>query len=114
MKKVNIGYWFNEKDPETIGFPIPVEKSATEDEVKKMLYVLEYFINPNSELLYYKGISMCRVCKCMNYAGEYQKRYKEPGKPMVILVVPEGLKHYVEKHKVLVPELIELYGKMKI
>lgn len=114
MQRIAIGYWYNKNIASTADLPRPVENSATDDEVKKMLHVLEYFIKPNSQMLYCKGISMCRICNCMNHSGEYHKRYKEPGKPMVILIVPEGLKHYVEKHKVLVPELIELYGKMKI
>jgi len=44
----------------------------------------------------------------MNYSGEYQYRHKESGKPTVILQIPEGLEHYIEKHNVLVPELLEL------
>lgn len=114
MKNVYIGYWYNEHDEETKDFPVPVKNSATDEEVRKMVHVLDHLIEPNSSMRYYKGISMCRVCNCMNHSGEYLKRYKEPGKPMVILVVPEGLRHYIEKHNVLVPQLIELYGKMKI
>ena len=113
MERIPIGYWRNERDSETLDFPVPQENTAAEHEVKQMLYVLDNFIIPNSSTRYYKGISMCRVCGCMNYSGEYEKRYKEHGKPMVIFVVPEGLRHYIEKHKVLIPKLIELYWKMK-
>lgn len=108
MNKIQIGFWYSEQFPETHNLPKPQENSATPEQVEKMLTILRNQIIPKATTLYYKGISLCRICRKMNYSGEYQYRHKEPGKPTIILQIPEGLEHYIEHHKVLVPELLEL------
>lgn len=108
MQRIKIGFWYNEHFPEMHNLPKPQENSATPEQVQQMLGILRNQIIPKATTLYCKGISLCRICGKMNYSGEYQYRHKEPGKPMVILQIPEGLEHYIEKHKVLVPELLQL------
>lgn len=108
FNKVYLGYWRNNNQPETFHLPLPIAESATADEVAQSVLILRHQVKPKSQLTHYKGISMCRCCGCFNHSGEYQYRHKVKGEPMVIYIIPEGLEHYIVKHKVLVPELLKI------
>lgn len=90
-----IGYWSEGKDE----YPVPVPNSATNEQVEQMLVAHDKFVRSARER-FYKGTSMCRICGCRNGSSEYQKGST---------VIPEGLKHYIVEHKVLVPKLLELF-----
>lgn len=105
---IPIGYWFNKNDEETKDYPTPSVNTATDAEVERTVLILRHEIRPRAHVRHYRGISMCRICGCFNHASEYEYRYKEADKPMVILKIPFGLEHYIVEHKVLIPELLKI------
>lgn len=100
-----IGYWKNPRDPDTEQYPYPEPNTASDEQVLKMLDALNK-IKAKATIRYYKGISMCRICGCMNHAGEYLYTYKRGRDGAKYFVVPEGLEHYIVQHRVLIPELL--------
>lgn len=89
-----IGYWRNREHPE---LPVPVVNSATLEQVKAQLEMLDEIIS-ESETMRYRGWSNCRICGCQNGTYEYKT---------VKGVIPVGLRHYITEHHVLVPGLLD-------
>ena len=103
IKITNIGYWYNNQECKS--FPMPVENSASKEEIEKMLMNYRKFINEKAtSLLHMRGFSNCRICKCVNGSGEYVRAINGH-----VVHMPEGIKHYIEHHSVLIPELLTLY-----
>lgn len=95
MNKKYIGYWYSKYEPE---YPMPIENSATDDEIHKMLSVYQYFKSEGHEM-FCKGSSVCRLCGKLNGSSEFV--FKN-------MVVPEGLKHYIVDHRVKVQDLLDI------
>ena len=101
MKNKHIGYW-NDNKNSFLNLPMPIENSANNDQIVKMLDNLNKLKN-KSTTLYYKGSSICRICNCVNGSGEFH--YINKG---VKYIVPEGIIHYISDHKVLIQDLIDI------
>lgn len=108
MRKNVIGYWNYPDKPETKDYPDPIPNSATDDEIAQSVLILRHEIKPRASLLTGTKISMCRCCGSFNHIGEYFYRVKVKGEPMTVLLIPEGLEHYIVKHRVLVPRLLTI------
>jgi hypothetical protein len=90
-----IGHWANNQHPE---YPVPVENSATPNEVALQLMLLSGLCSGRPEIRY-RGWSTCRICRCKNGTYAFETTRGE---------IPVGLKHYIETHNVLVPGLLEV------
>ncbi len=96
MAQQIIGYWYSD-DKENQSYPMPVENSATRQQMRAQLGRFAELIAGAREIGY-KGHSKCRLCGERNGSYEYvTKNYK----------IPEGLLHYIKDHRVLVPGLLE-------
>lgn len=86
------GYWAQSAKEKNTYYPWPVADTFHWNKKRKefitKLTKLEYKAQSNM----YKGWSTCRLCKRRNGSGDYT--YKK-------WTWPDGLRHYVVKHKVL-------------
>ncbi len=98
MKK--IGYWYSTFEPQ---YPMPIENSASDEQVSYQLEILERF-SKNAREVFFKGFSTCRLCRKINGSTEFFNTINGEG-----YGIPNGLKHYIEDHKVLVPEIFDIY-----
>ena len=96
----NIGYWYSKYEPQC---PMPVENSASEEQVKQQLEIFQQF-NSGEDEVFYRGWSRCRICEEVNGSSEFEK-YVNGEK----YGIPSGLKHYIEDHNVLVPGIFDIY-----
>lgn len=99
--EMNIGYW---KEQVTDDLPVPIENTATDEQIEQQLALIEDF-QAITMTRHYKGVSQCRICGCPNGNAEYT--FAKRGK---ILSIPEGLAHYIKDHRVLVPKLLDLHS----
>ena len=97
-KQVRLGFWYSRDEPD---LPMPIAESASKLQVKTMLDVLTK-LEEQSTRVYYRGWSACRICGKPNGSTEF----RHPSG----LAFPEGLRHYVEQHQVLVPDLLNRDG----
>lgn len=105
---IYIGYWRRREDgtKEFFGddntLPFPEADKLTDEEVLCVLARLddlEKCIHVKD--IVYRGSSKCRICKCINGSREF---VLERGGKMYHW--PEGLRHYVEEHRVALPTLL--------
>ncbi len=86
-----VGYWYS-KDFPTLPMPLGAPRPwKGEEEFLAALQVVETICRTD----HYKGSSTCRICGCSNGSEECrtdQFRW------------PTGLRHYVEKHHIGLPE----------
>lgn len=99
-----VGYWAEKTDDE---FPVAVANTATDEQIEKMLEEIENF-KLRSISVHTKGISRCRLCGCQNGSIEYM--FVKRGKSVHL---PEGITHYIQEHRVLVPTVLNLRSIMK-
>ena len=94
-----VGYWKSE-----IGdnFPVAIPNTASDEEISKMLKEIDNF-KEKSISMHTKGISRCKLCGEPN--GSIDFIFVRRGKAIHL---PEGLNHYIEKHRVLVPAVLNL------
>lgn len=103
IKVNNIGYWYN--DREAKDFPMPIANSANPKQLIKMMENLERFNSSvKTNTLFCKGFSICRICGCVNGSSEHVQAVNG-----TVTRIPDGLRHYIAEHKVLVKELLDLY-----
>ena len=95
-KPTRLGFWYSRNEPD---LPMPIAESASKLQVKTMLGVLTK-LEEQSTQAYYRGWSTCRICGKPNGSAEF----RHPSG----LAFPEGLRHYVEQHRVLVSDLLNL------
>lgn len=96
----HIGYWYSTYE---LQYPMPVENSASDEQVKKQLEILKHFKLDASEV-HFRGFSTCRICGVINGSSEFQDSiYNEK------YGIPSGLEHYIRDHKVLVPGIFDIY-----
>lgn len=95
------GFWYSQWEPE---YPMP-ETSDYEraDELAAKLELIE----AKAERIAYRGMSSCRICRCMN--GNVTFAYE---KDDYTYLWPSGFRHYLIEHKIQPPayllELLEL------
>lgn len=113
VKQIYLGYWNNDRNqyPE---HPLPIVNSASDDEVKKQLLIMDFIQNNDKVIaLYCKGFSICRCCSKQNGSMEYNFTF-ELNKVPTKIIIPDGLRHYIQDHKVLVPSLMETFSFVNI
>ncbi|HUW47661.1 hypothetical protein E4H12_12895 [Candidatus Thorarchaeota archaeon] len=107
-KVVVIGYWrsrlFNGErelfQAQDEHLPWPVADKLNDMEVQSALQALDVLENRiDIKIESFRGVSQCRICGCMNGCQEFVLKVGD-----VEYRWPEGLKHYIEKHKVALPE----------
>lgn len=103
-----IGYWNTESNlhPE---FPFP--RIQNKRDTSKEIQMIEFLINlKTTKQVHIKGFSICRCCGEMNGSSEYEIFVSKKLK----LIIPEGYKHYIEKHFIeLDPEILKAYDYIK-
>ena len=105
---IKIGFWYNKNDVTTFEFPEPITDSATDEQVEKSILILRHHIIPKAFERHYKSLSICPVCGCFNHVSFYEYTDKSIKGVIKRYLIPKGLEHIILKHKVLVPELLEL------
>ena len=85
------GFWSTGKEsdlPQAYAYKVSVDTWKGKEE---FLNRLDRIQSTYAQVLYYKGISSCRICNCMNGSREYKYEGWQ---------WPEGYSHYIEKHNV--------------
>lgn len=96
-----IGYWNNSQNqyPE---FPLPLENTATDEEVKAALLLLDKIEkSPKTLKKAYRGWSTCRICQKSVGSEEFEVCVRNKKKDIVLrIAIPVGYRHYIETHRV--------------
>jgi len=115
MRQITIGY-FNDKNNSYPELPIAFENTSNQEEKEKAINLLyEIDRNNTGRRLHYKGYSRCRICDCVNGSSELEIIVKSD-KIKTKFIIPEGYKHYIEKHNVKpdMENLIKLQESLKL
>lgn len=100
LQTVYIGYW--KTTLSECKYPMPEAKTSSQEELSEALMLLgKIKASLNTNTLYTKGVSPCRICNKSNGSQEYVvTKYSRAGNPMVRWCIPEGYEHYLVDHQV--------------
>ncbi len=93
MRLILIGYWRGDDAPD---WPLAQEWVDPKWDPKERLVSIDW-LRSGAPIIHWRGLSKCRFCGRRNGASELSDG---------VYIWPEGLRHYLEEHRLRLPQAI--------